>query len=151
MTAVGPWQTGTLDVWPSPEALVVSWLKPNLPEVNVRTETDTTFGTANPAPAMALPLLLIKLVTSNQGSPASRLTRQWLVDVEWYAPDRASAYGLFSRMDMWMGRASTQTTPLGTFDDVWLSDDLGIQDYGNKNLRRGITTYGIAARAQATA
>lgn len=151
MIAQGPFQTGTDDVWPVAEALVVSWLKPNLPGVNIRTETDTTFGTPSPSPSMALPLVLIKSVTSGNGTPASLLTEATLVDVECYDVTRSQVWALYQRVHAWMLRASTQTTPIGTFDDVTLHDSLGVVDYGNKNLRRVITTYGIAARAQGTA
>lgn len=150
-----PYQTGGFDIWPDAEALVVSWLKPNLPDVNVRTETNTTFGTAKPDAAMTLPLVLVQAVSAGHGASttgrADRITETLTVDLTCYAADRAKAWALYHEAHAWMLRASTQVTPVGTFDDVWLETCMGIVTSSNPALRRVIATYGISARAQATA
>lgn len=147
----GPFQIGTLDVWPDAEALLVSWLRVNLPDVNVRTETDTTFGTPNASTQMRTPLVLVQAVTGGQPLTDSRQTETAMVDLQCFADSRADAWGLYHRAHAWMLRAKAQTTPVGTFDDVWLDNCMGIVNYTNPSLRRVIATYGIATRATATA
>lgn len=146
-----PYQTGGLDVWPDPEALTVSWLKPNMAGVNIRTETDATFGTGSPKPAMTMPLVLVQAVTSGQGLSPSRITETMMVDLQCYGTTRGAAWDLYHQAHAWMMRAATQNTLVGTFDDVWLDNCMGVVQHSNPNLRRVIATYGISARAQATA
>lgn len=146
-----PYQTGGADTWPDPEALVISWLKPNMAGVNIRTETDTTFGTSTPNPSMTLPLVLVQAVTSGQGLSGSLVTETMMVDLQCYGATRADAWSLYHQAHAWMMRALTQSTTVGTFDDVWLDNCMGIVQHSNPNLRRVIATYGISTRATATA
>lgn len=146
-----PYQTGGLDVWPDPEALVIAWLKPNMPGVNIRTETNVTFGTSTPDPSMVLPLVLVGAVTSGQGQTGSRVTEGMMVDLQCFGATRGDAWATYHLAHAWMLRARAQSTPAGTFDDVWLDNCMGIVQHTNPSLRRVIATYGISVRAQATA
>lgn len=137
-------------VWPDVESMVFAWLKPNLSGVNVAKETDTTFGTSSPSALMALPLVLVERVPGGRVDP-EHVTETAAVDISCFAKDRQSAWNLYAQVNDWMLRSITQTTPVGTFDDVIELNPAGLVNYNNPNLRRVIVTYGISARAEATA
>lgn len=145
-----PYQTGGADVWPDVESLLFSWLKPNMPGVNVVKETDSTFGTSSPNALMVLPLVLIERVPGGMVDP-DHLTDTAAVDVSCFGATRGDAWALYAQAHMWILRARTQSTAKGTFDDVIVLNPAGLVNYNNPNLRRVIATYGISTRAVATA
>lgn len=151
------WNVGPLDIWPDVESLVLSWLRVNNPGVNIRTETNPTFGTATPDTSMTCPLVLVNAVTSGMYNAGDLTSATMLVDVECFGQNtpgsldgRANAWALHHRINAWMLRALGQSTSLGAFDDVYVHDFLGVVAYGNPSLRRTICTYAVTARPVAT-
>lgn len=151
------WNVGPLDVWPDVESLVVSWLHTHCPDVNVRTETNPTFGTDSPDASMTCPLVLVSAVTSGSYNAAELASSTMLIDVACFGQNtpgmvngRANMWALHHRVNAWMLRALGQSTALGTFDDVYVHDFLGVVQYSNPNVRRTICTYAVTARPFAT-
>lgn len=140
------YQTGPLVVWPDVEALVRAWLVANVASgTNVRTETDSTFGTTSPSPSMTLPLVLIQRIPGGS-TDANASTEEAAVDVECYGKDRAAMWALYSEVHAWMLRLSGQSTAKGAVDAVTVANGVGEVNYANPNVRRCVTTYHVSTR-----
>lgn len=133
-------------VWPDVELVVRSWLVANLPaSINVRTETDATFGTSTPNASMTLPLVLVQRVPGGS-LDANLSTDSAAVDVECFAATRAAMWTLYQQVHAWMLRILTQSTQYGTVDDIEVANGVGELNYNNPDLRRCVTTYRVSTR-----
>lgn len=133
--------------WPSPEFVVRDWLVSHLDGVNVRTETNTTFATPTPDASMTLPLVLIEGVPGGY-LDAAKGTQVSLIDVSCFGATRLDAWNLYQQTHAWMLRLTSKSTNYGGVDDVTVENGAGVVPFSNPNVRRVITTYGLATRAQ---
>jgi hypothetical protein len=143
---VTTYQTGPLVVWPDVEALIRAWLVANVASApNVRTETDSTFGTTSPSPSMTLPLVLVQRIPGGS-TDDNASTETAAVDVECFAKDRAGMWNLYHEVHAWMLRLSGQSTAKGAVDEVTVANGVGEVNYANPNVRRCVTTYHVSTR-----
>lgn len=143
------YQISPLVVWPDIEALVRSWLVANLPSgINVRTETDATFGTSTPNTSMTLPLVLIQRVPGGS-TDANSSTEDAALDVQCFGATRAAMWTLYAQVHAWVLRLPGQPTIAGTVDRVLVSNGVGEVDYANPGVRRCVTTYHLSTRPHA--
>lgn len=142
-------QLRPLNAWPDAEQVVVAWLKLQLTDVNVVTETDTTFATSAPKPGMAVPLIRVTRVTGGNFDLAS-VTEEALLDVECFGANRVGAWGLYRYSHAAMLQLTGQRTAAGGVDEVDVNNGAGEVNYQNPAVRRIVTTYRLAIRAQAT-
>lgn len=137
---------GQFVVWPDTELLVRGWLVANLAShPNVRTETDSTFGTPSPGPSMALPLVLVQRVPGGS-TDVDLSTEVARVDVDCFGATRGAAWALYREVHAWMMRLSGSTTSAGTVDMVTVANGVGEVTYGNPDLRRCVVTYDVSTR-----
>lgn len=133
-------------VWPDIELLIRGWLVANLASgLNVRTETDATFGTSTPNASMTLPLVLVQRVPGGS-TDANHSTEDAAVDVQCFAATRAQMWSLYAEVHGWMLRLIGQSTAAGTVDNVLVSNGVGEINYANPDLRRCVTTYHVSTR-----
>lgn len=143
-----PYQVGPNVAWPNVEALVRAWLVQNMPGVNVRTETDATFGTSTPNPSMVLPLILVNRASGSTDDEGIEAVAD--VDLQCFSDTRLGAENLFDTANAWMLRLTGQSTPAGAVDEVVQSSVAGVINYSNPNLRRFVVTYQLTTRPQST-
>lgn len=142
-------QVGQFVVWPNVELLVRGWLVANLASgANVRTETDSTFGTTTPAASMALPLVLVQRVPGGS-TDVDLSTEDAAVDVQCFGATRAAMWALYGEVHAWMMRLSGSTTASGTVDMVTVVNGVGEVNYANPDLRRCVVTYHVSTRPHA--
>jgi hypothetical protein len=133
-------------VWPDPEAIIRSWLVANMASApNIRTETDSTFGTSAPNSTMTLPLVLVQRVPGG-GTDADMSTETAVVDIQCFAANRAAMWLLYREVHAWMLRLSGQKTDFGTVDLVVASNGGGNINYANPDVNRVVATYEIQTR-----
>lgn len=137
------------NAWPDAEQVVVTWLQRLLTDVNVVTETDTTFATSAPNPGMRIPLIRVTRVPGGNTDLVSA-TEEAVVDVEYFGLNRAGAWGLYRYGHAAMLQLTGQRTGSGGVDLVEVDNGAGEVDYHNPTVRRIVTTYRLAIRAQAT-
>lgn len=137
------------NAWPDAEQVVVTWLQQLLTDVNVVTETDTTFATSAPKPGMRIPLIRVTRVPGGNTDLVS-VTEEAVVDVECFGFNRAGAWGLYRYGHAAMLQLTGQRTGSGGVDLVEVDNGAGEVDYHNPTVRRIVTTYRLAIRAQAT-
>lgn len=131
--------------WPDPLLIVGTWLKANLPGVNVVFQTDATFGTASPTPYMKLPLVLLESVPGGYTDLYS-MTKRDTVDVKCFDSTITKSRALAMNVHALVVRAIGEHTTAGTVDDVVVTANPGLLAYSNANVVQHLAVYDVTAR-----